>query len=108
MPHEVDHVMARKHGGTDSLDNLCFSCFDCNRHKGSDIGAVDPMTGVLEPLFNPREQRWDDHFQLAEALIESLTAQGRVTVRLLRLNTVEQLEKRTVLIGLGRYPCLGA
>ena len=105
LPHEVDHTIAVKHGGETGLDNLCLSCFDCNRRKGSDLTSIDPEGGAIVPLFNPRQQRWEDHFRLNEALIYPLTAQGRVTIQLLRMNEPEQLEKRTVLIGLGRYPC---
>jgi hypothetical protein len=31
---EVDHVIARIHGGTNELDNLVASCRRCNRSKG--------------------------------------------------------------------------
>src|SRR5579885_2087602 len=30
-PHEPDHVIAEKHGGATSLENLAWSCFYCNR-----------------------------------------------------------------------------
>ena len=33
--HEVDHIIALKHGGQTSADNLALSCLSCNRHKGS-------------------------------------------------------------------------
>lgn len=52
--HQVDHVIAEKHGGQTSLDNLALSCTVCNRRKGSDIGSINPETGSLVPLFNPR------------------------------------------------------
>ena len=32
--HEMDHVIALKHGGETTLDNLAFSCTLCNRRKG--------------------------------------------------------------------------
>lgn len=62
--HQVDHVIAEKHGGQTTLDNLALSCTVCNRRKGSDIGSLDPDSGTLIPLFNPRTQPWSDHFQL--------------------------------------------
>jgi 5-methylcytosine-specific restriction endonuclease McrA len=46
-PHEVDHVIAEKHGGATDIDNLAFSCWRCNRHKGSDLTSFDPETGRL-------------------------------------------------------------
>jgi len=80
------------------------SCFDCNRHKGSDIASFDPETGKLTPLFNPRYDRWREHFRLNGAEINPITPTGRVTVYLLQMNSDEQLIKRSALIALGRYP----
>ena len=48
-----DHVVARKHRGLTTLDNLAWSCADCNAHKGSDLAGVDPETGQLERLERP-------------------------------------------------------
>jgi 5-methylcytosine-specific restriction endonuclease McrA len=59
--HQVDHVIAEEHGGQTTLDNLALSCTVCNRRKGSDIGSLDPDSGTLIPLFNPRTQQWSDH-----------------------------------------------
>ena len=33
---EVDHIVPRKEGGGDDIENLVTSCFECNRGKGSD------------------------------------------------------------------------
>jgi len=102
--HEIDHVVAEKHDGQTVLDNLCLSCLDCNRHKGSDIASIDVETDEIAALFHPRRNRWRDHFRLEGARIIPLTPQGRVTVRLLKINSEEQLMKRSELIALGRYP----
>jgi len=32
---EIDHINPKKHNGTDDINNLITSCFDCNRGKGS-------------------------------------------------------------------------
>jgi len=101
----IEHIIAEKHDGKDELDNLAWSCLNCNAFKGSDIGSLDPKTGLLTPLFNPRTQVWHEHFQLNGALIEPLIPDGRVTVKLLQMNRLEQLIERTGLIELGRYPC---
>jgi len=45
-PHEVDHIYAEKHGGATVAENLCLSCYYCNRYKGSDLCGLDPETGV--------------------------------------------------------------
>jgi len=105
LPFEIDHVIAEKHGGATNVDNLCLACFRCNGFKGSDIAGADPQTGRATFLFNPRTQRWDDHFRLNGALIEPLTPESRVTVFLLRLNAPIQIEQRTVLLLEGSYPC---
>ena len=62
--HQVDHVIAEKHGGQTVLENLALCCTTCNLRKGSDIASSDPATGLLTPLFHPRTQSWPEHFQL--------------------------------------------
>lgn len=102
--HEVDHIYAEKHGGPTEEPNLCLSCFDCNRHKGSDLCSLDPFTGNIVALFHPRAHQWSEHFRLNGAYIEPLTPQGRVTARLLRLNDDERVEERARLMQIGHYP----
>ncbi|MCC6892639.1 MAG: HNH endonuclease [Anaerolineae bacterium] len=102
--HEVDHIRAEKHGGQTVDSNLCLSCFQCNRHKGSDLTSVDPISDQVVLLFHPRLDIWEDHFVLNGAMIEPLTATGRATVRLLQMNNEDSLEDRQVLVRLGRYP----
>jgi hypothetical protein len=101
---EVDHIIAEKHRGATQEDNLCLSCLDCNRAKGSDFASFDPETGAVALLFNPRQDQWREHFRLNGAVIEPLTAQGRVTVFLLHLNEELRLRERTALIEAERYP----
>ncbi len=60
--HEVDHVLAEKHVGRTELSNLAYACFWCNRHKGTDIASLDPQTGEVRQLFNPRKQQLDRSF----------------------------------------------
>mgnify|MGYP000442150003 CR=1 FL=1 len=105
LAHEIDHIRAEKHGGKTIIENLCYCCFDCNRHKGSDAGSFDSETDILTPLFNPRRQRWDEHFRLEGPLIIPLTPEGRVTVSLLQLNSEDRIIKRSEIIELGHYPC---
>lgn len=104
-PHEVDHIISVKHRGQTIIINLCLSCLDCNRHKGSDIASIDLETGQVTLLFNPRNDNWNDHFRLEGAEIIPLTPRGRVTVFLLDMNSPEQLAKRRELIIMNRYPC---
>ncbi len=94
VAHEVDHVIATKHGGQTRLDNLANACWRCNRHKGSDLGSFDPLTGEFCFLYNPRTQVWTEHFALQHIEIMGLTPEGRTTVFLLQLNSTERLAER--------------
>jgi len=101
--HEVDHIIALKHGGNTIAENLALACLPCNRHKGSDLATIDPISGEIIPLFNPRSQVWAEHFTLNNAQIVGITPIGRATVRLLMLNTPTRLLERQVLITQKRY-----
>jgi hypothetical protein len=107
FPHEPDHVIALKHGGQTTSENLAYACFDCNRAKGSDIASIDPNTGAVTPLFSPRSQVWSEHFRYNGPMIEARTATGRVTVRVLRLNLPVRVAIRESLMRAGRYPAMG-
>ena len=97
FPHEVDHVIAEKHDGNTTADNLAFSCWRCNRHKGSDLTSFDPQTEALSPLFNPRAQVWAEHFAYEAERIVGLTPEGRTTISLLQSNSEERLRERRLL-----------
>jgi hypothetical protein len=58
---------------------------------------MDPETGRLTPLFHPRLDRWDNHHELRNGEILGLTAKGRVTVRLLRMNRPARIKERQLL-----------
>jgi hypothetical protein len=93
---QVEHVVARQHGGPTHESNLALACQHCNLHKGPNAAGFDPDTGALCPLFNPRAQRWDDHFARAGLLILGRTPVGRTTVRVLAMNSQDQLDVRVV------------
>jgi hypothetical protein len=100
VSHEVDHVIAEKHGGQTDEGNLALACTICNKHKGSDLASIDPMSGEIVRLYQPRGDRWGDHFQLnpENGEIIALTVIGRVTARLLRVNRRERVEERGLLV----------
>ncbi len=102
--HEVDHLVAQKHGGLTTADNLALSCLPCNRHKGTDLTTFDPVTGEITLLFNPRNQTWAEHFSLNNGGIEGLTPIGRATAKLLMLNTPTRVIERQLLSSQGCYP----
>ena len=106
FPHQVDHIVSRKHGGLSTIENLALSCVLCNRYKGSDIASVDPPTGRITQLFNPRQDRWTEHFRIEVAQIIPTSSVGRVTVLILKLNATERMAERLLLQDLGRYPII--
>lgn len=95
---QIDHIVAIKHGGSDELINLAWACADCNNAKGSDQGSYDTETGNFVLFFNPRTQTWEEHFEIEKGFISGKTATGRVTVQLLQMNRVDQIETRRLLI----------
>ena len=101
---EVDHVISEKHGGDTTPDNLAYACVSCNRHKGSDIGSIDPEQEALTRFYHPRKDRWSGYFALEGVEIKPLTPIGTVTVRILQVNTAERLVEREALRQAGRYP----
>lgn len=100
---EFDHIIGLKHGGSTEEDNLALSCSICNKHKGSDIASIDPETGDIVKLFNPRTERWNDHFNLSLAQIVPLTPTGRATARLLQLNRLNRIQERELMIKAGLF-----
>jgi hypothetical protein len=104
FPHEPDHIIAIKHRGQTEEGNLAWTCFYCNRYKGTDLSSIDIESGRLVRLFHPRRDTWKRHFRLEGNLIVPKTAVGRVTEYLLQLNRLELVEQRGRLIVLGLYP----
>ena len=105
-PFEVDHIIPVKEDGPTTLDNLAFACRGCNLRKRDDSEAADPQDNTLVPLFNPRRQRWRDHFRWNEDSSEviGLTPTGRATVEALQMNRQGLINLREVLFELGQHP----
>jgi HNH endonuclease len=102
--HEVDHIIAVKHGGETNANNLALSCLSCNRYKSSDFATIDQVTKEIVPLFNPRIQIWDEHFYIENARVIGKTQIGQATTRLLQLNADNRVLQRQALISQGQYP----
>jgi HNH endonuclease len=105
LAFHIEHIVAVSHGGQTLLNNLALSCPRCNLFKGSNVAAADPETGDPTFLFHPRRHQWSEHFRLEGIQIIPLTAEGRVTVSILRLNELERLSERESLMAIGHYPC---
>jgi hypothetical protein len=98
----VEHIIPRKHGGNDNPSNLALACDRCNVHKGANLTGIDPDTGAVVPLFNPRTHVWDDHFVLSDVTIVGLTDIGRTTVRVLNMNDPRRIRLRAMLMRYGQ------
>jgi hypothetical protein len=93
----IEHVRARQHGGGDDPYNLALACPDCNRFKGPNLSGIDPDSGQMVPLFNPRAHLWEEHFAFRGVRVIGLTPVGRVTVALLNMNEEARVEMRAEL-----------
>ena len=108
LGNAVDHVVSEKHGGQTVEDNLAFSCQPCNRRKGSDVASVVPGSDGVVRFFNPRRDKWSDHFALVGFEIVGITPIGEVTARILDFNSPVRVEERQVLMERGRFPSADA
>jgi len=97
VPLQIKHIIPKKHGGKDTDDNLALACIDCNLAKSSNLTGIDPETSVVTPLFHPRTQNWLEHFERRGLLIIGKTDVGRTTVRVMNMNSEEQIQLRAVL-----------
>ena len=84
----VEHIIPVGQGGTSDESNLWLACAWCNSYKAAKTHAVDPATGVLASLFNPRTQSWSEHFRWSDDGVEIVgqTPTGRATVAALQMN----------------------
>jgi 5-methylcytosine-specific restriction endonuclease McrA len=94
IPLQIEHIVPRKHGGSDELENLALACADCNLRKGSNLTGIDPETNEIEPLYHPRRELWAAHFRWDGIRIVGLTPAGRTTIRVLELNSSERRRVR--------------
>jgi len=96
IPFHVEHIVSRQHGGSDDPGGLALACDRCNAYKGPNLTSIDPDTGIVTALFNPRREVWSDHFVVQGGHILGLTPTGRATVRLLNMNAPRRVELRQV------------
>lgn len=99
----IEHILPIAAGGPTERENLWRSCRECNERKGAQVQATDPENGEVVDLYNPRTQRWRDHFRWSEdgLLVIGLTPVGRASVAALDLNRPHQVvaRQRWVLVG---------
>src|SRR6266567_3760444 len=98
LTFQIEHIVPKKHHGSDATDNLALACFSCNNHKGANLTGLDPKTGSLTRLFNPRTDTWED------AVLVGRTPIGRATVDVLAVNLPYRVELRLALTEEGVFP----
>lgn len=86
--------MAKQHGGSDDPAGLALACDRCNAYKGPNLTSIDPETEAIVPLFHPRIDRWEDHFEVRGCKVCGKTQVGRATARLLNMNAPRRVELR--------------
>ena len=104
LSFQIDHIISLKHGGSNELNNLAYSCVVCNRMKGTDIGSVLLPEEEFIRLYNPRTDSWKEHLQVIGPRIIPISDIGKVTTKILMLNDDLRISEREALISVGRYP----
>lgn len=105
-PMELEHLIPESLGGLTEEGNLWLACSLCNDHKNDRIAALDPVTGAVVRLFDPRHQVWSEHFQWSFEgdRILGLTPTGRATVAVLNLNRPTLVRARQAWVAVGWHP----
>lgn len=105
----IEHIIPVSCGGETELDNLALACPGCNGHKYNKTQAPDSVDGKLVLLYNPRKQKWQDHFKWNDDFthVIGLTPTGRATISTLRMNRLGVVNIRSALFAIGAHPPAG-
>lgn len=105
-PFEVDHIIPRALEGQTILTNLCLACPVCNNAKRSQLMGREPTTNRRLPLFNPRLQRWNEHFRWSDdsGTVMGKSPVGRATVAALKMNQPRIVRIRLLWTSLSLHP----
>lgn len=107
VPFEVDHIVPLAKGGFEEASNWALACRACNLRKSDAIDEFDSLSHQRVPLFNPRNQSWEDHFEVCgepPIRLAGRTPAGRVTIERLQMNMPLQLAARAQWVTLGLFP----
>ncbi len=102
----IEHILPISKCGLSELFNLAFSCQRCNIHKFTATHAIDPATGLMAALYNPRTDKWAEHFEWHEnfTIIRGISPTGRATENRLVLNRIGVVNLRSLLVEKGFHP----
>ncbi len=90
----VEYVIPRSRSGASDLGNLAWACPSCNLHKSNRVEVQSSGDPQMISLFNPRDDRWHDHFRWNGYIITGLTPCGRATIEALLLNHERRIRIR--------------
>ena len=104
----IEHIVPNSKGGKSDENNLALACQGCNNRKYTKIEGIDPVTGEKVALFNPRTQKWQEHFAWNGdfTFIIGITPTGRVTVEEIGLNREGLVNLRRILYEAAEHPPL--
>jgi HNH endonuclease len=102
--YQIDHIISLKHEGLTEANNLAYACSMCNQNKGTDLGTYITGSKRLVRLFNPRKDKWIEHFEVQDGEIIAKTRIAIATIKVLDLNNIDRVILRQGLISIGRYP----
>ena len=103
LRHQIDHIIARQHGGGDALSNLALCCVHCNMHEGLNVAWTRSETEEVVRLYHPRRNKWREHFAWRAGVLIGLTSVGRATTQVLAANEPSMIAVREALITEGRF-----
>lgn len=105
FPFEVEHIVPISLEGLDDETNLAMACRACNVRKADHVAGIDETTRTSVRLFNPRADRWEEHFRFETGTraIQGLTPVGHSTIWRSQMNNPAQLEARQQWVRLGLF-----
>lgn len=99
----VEHIVPRSRGGSTQLANLAWACPGCNLHKSDRVAVID-VNGQPVRMFDPRMDRWDEHFRWDRYVLLPLTPVGAGTIEALHLNAPRRIQIRRAEELFGLFP----
>jgi hypothetical protein len=106
FPFEVEHIIPLSRQGANDEINLALACRSCNLRKGTRTSGIVPDASTEVRFFHPREDRWNEHFQVDtnSGKIIGISSVGKVTVEFLEMNSSSQVAARQLWIRLDLFP----
>lgn len=109
QPYALELIPSEMTPPTDetvTFEKVHLLCFYCNKFIQNHAKAFDPVTLTQVALFNPRKDKWYEHFTWSTDYqqIVGLTPVGRATSLLLRLHDPYHMQLRQIGLKEGWHP----